>query len=190
MSIYRSRTVWTGPSSPLISTLFFDVGAGFTPQQIATAMVSFWGTIDNAVSLSFSWQVEGEVRQYNEANGALQAVVPVTGGSGTGLADGQRLDLLQGLIRWTTGEIVDRRAVLGRTFIPGVTEQANDADGTPTSNYVTDAQTAIEALFTALPDALVVWSRPTNAAATDGVVSQVIAGAVQNKWAYLTTRRQ
>jgi hypothetical protein len=167
--------------------MFFDVGAGFTPAQTATAVAQFWGTIDNSVNDEYSWQVEQEVRQYNEATGALQAVNPVSGSSGTGLADGQSLDLLQGLIRWTTGDVIGRRAVVGRTFIPGVTEQANDQDGTPTTNYVTDNTTAITALFAALPSSMQVWHRPVNKAG--GSQHDVIAGTVMNRWAYLTSRR-
>jgi len=69
-----------------------------------------------------------------------------------------------------------------------VTELDNDADGTPTANYLGGVDDAVDVLFTALPDALQVWHRPVNKAG--GSQHTVITALVANKWAYLTSRRQ
>lgn len=187
MSIYRVRTLWTGPSSPAVSTLFFDVAAGFTPQQLADAVEDFWVAASAGISSAFGWDIEDEVRQYNEVTGALQSAISVTGASGVGADANARIDLLQGLINWATGQVVNNRIVYGRTFIPGVTEQVNDTNGTPTAGYLSVLNSAIAALAVGVPDAQVIWHRPVDGAG--GEALEVIAGAPKDQWSYLRTRR-
>lgn len=194
MPMYRVAVEWTGPSSPLITQLFFDVAAGGTPQQTATAVATFMGSVDNQVSNAYSWSLDQEVRQINEANGQLQSVVTVTAASGTGFATGERLDLLQGIITWTTGEIVNGRVLRGRMFCPGVTENFNASTGIPeTTAYKTPMDAAAAALIADTNTKLVVWHRPTpiegGGNQGDGEIGEVIGGSLNSKWGYLTSRR-
>ncbi|WP_146145487.1 hypothetical protein, partial [Clostridium diolis] len=93
--------------------------------------------VDGFISSAYSWSLDAEVRQINEATGQLQSVIPITGATGTGAAAGPRLDLLQGLVTWQTPDVADGRNVKGRFFVPGPTEDHNNTQGRPeVSGYV------------------------------------------------------
>jgi hypothetical protein len=163
------------------------VAAGFTPQQTADAVEDFWVAIQSQISNAFTMTVDPEVRQLNEATGVLLSVSPVTVTSRVMNGTGERLDLLQGLLTWNTGDVVDGRVVKGRTFLPGPMETMNEPGGVPTTAYKTTINSAAAALQTALPNALVVWHRPVNEAG--GSIHEVILGAVNSSWSYLQSRR-
>lgn len=194
MALWRVAFTWTGPSSPLISQLYFDVAGGGTPSQAATAASTFMGAVDAFVSTALTWSMDTEVRQINEETGALQAVNVVTGTNGAGAAAGPRIDLLQGLITWTTGQIVEGRLVRGRMFVPLPTEDHNTATGTPElAGYRSGLDAAATALVGDANSTLVVWSRPVKD--EDGVITRagsqhdVIAGNTEARWSFLSSRR-
>jgi hypothetical protein len=93
--------------------------------------------------------------------------------------------VIQGLHRWNTGVFVNGRLLRGRTFLPTPPEADNDADGTPSSTYISAWPASAAAADSAHPLARhVVWSR------THGIKSPVLgSGSVPNQWSYLKTRR-
>ena len=187
MSIYQVHVEWTGPSSPLHTYFHFDVAFGSTPAQTAAAVNTFMASLDDNLNSAFAWAIDSEVRQLNEASGALQAVVPVTSTGATCGSGGVYVDVLQGLLRWTTGEIVNGRQLRGRMFIPGIEEGRNNTSGRPESTFISAVNTAAAALIADANTELVVWHRPQGG--TGGEIGAVLTAAMQNRWSYLSSRR-
>lgn len=187
MSIYQVKVEWTGPSSPLFSYFHFDLAFGSTPQQTADAVEDFLTALDDNLNSSFAWAIDPEVRQLNEATGALQAVIPVTGSGATCGSGGIYVDVLQGLITWTTGEIVNGRQLRGRMFVPGIEEGRNATTGRPEPTFITAVNTAAAGLIADANTELVVWHRPQ--AGLGGEIGEVLTGVMRNRWSYLSSRR-
>lgn len=187
MSLYQVNVSWTGPSAPLYSSFHFDVAFGSTPQQTADAVADFLTALDDNLNSAFAWSVDGEVRQMNEATGALQAVIPVTGAGATCGSGGIYVDLLQGLITWGTGEIVNGRVLRGRMFIPGIEEGRNNTSGRPESTFITACETAAAGLIADADTQLVVWHRPVNG--LGGEIGEVLSASMADRWSFLSSRR-
>jgi hypothetical protein len=193
MALWQVETNWTGPSAPLLSTHYFDVGGGGTPQQAANAVSAFWTAVLTQIRVGYVAKTNPEVRQLNEATGALQAVIPVSQATITCNNDGALVDLLQGVATWFTGDVADGRQIKGRTFIPGVTESVNDTAGVPTAAYISAIQTAAAALVADVSSSLQVWHRPLKDAEGNvtrpGSQHDVVSGNASPNWSYLSSRR-
>lgn len=195
MSLFQVRVNWTGPSSPLLSTHYFDGANVGGPAQAADAAGDWWSSVQAVVGTGFSWSVDPEVRTIDEVSGGLLAIATVVGQSGAGSLAGEPLDLLQGVASWHTGLVVDGRVLKGRTFIPGPTEGANDSDATPTAGYASAVNSATTTLLARVDADLAVWHRPvfdpeTGARTRDGSFELVTSGSVENQWSYLRSRRR
>lgn len=193
MSVKRVAFEWTGPSAPLITQFYFD-SAGGTAQQAADAALAYLNACVGQLSTALAFVRDNEVREFNEQNGNLIGVEIVTNAQGAGVAAGPRLDLLQGLVTWSTGVVIDDRLLRGRTFMPMPTEDHNTTLGAPeVAGYVTPITAAAVALVANATSVLVVWHRPVkdeNGTVTRfGSIHPVISGACGPRWSFLKTRR-
>ena len=182
--MYRVRTVFTGtPGAPYLSTMYFAQSAG-TAQQAATAVGVFWGAVDAVLSNSMNWATEADVAIVNAADGAVTAAVATTTSLGTGSLPGAQLPRAsQGLIRWLTGVYVAGRQVRGRTFVPGLTEDANTTDGILVPATAATIDAACATLIGSANADLEVWSRSL------GQSNVATVGTTWAEFAVLRSRR-
>lgn len=187
MSLWRIRVGWTGvQGAPWLTTLYFDELSG-SAQQAATAVADFIGALEPVIVNDANWSLEPDVALIAPTTGDLVSVTGVTAASGSGSETGSQLaGATQGLIRWTTGQVVNGRILRGRTFVPGPSEIMND-DGRPNTTYSTPVQAAADGLLAAAAAELVIWHRPTDSEL--GTFESVQAGSVWNEWAVLRSRR-
>lgn len=183
--ILRIRTSWTGlQGAPYLSTHYFTRvdadSAGYAADAVDAFFTAMAGQIDN----NLTWNVEGFVAVIDDSTGALVGIDNLSGGvSGAGTDSGQSAPFAtQGLMRLYTGTVVGGRALRGRFFIPGVTEN-NSNEGVPSGDYLSAAASGMTALLTS-PDAeLRVWSRVHLTSAV------VTSGDLWRQWAVLRSRR-
>ena len=129
MGIYRVRTAWTGgPGGNELTTFWFSQSSPFTAQDAVNAAATFWsGGLASSISNAYTWTVEGEVAVVDPGTGQITTIESATGDSGNGGSSSEQLPpMTQALVRWRTGIWLGGRQLLGRTFIPGLTEPAND----------------------------------------------------------------
>lgn len=180
----RVRATWTGSpvTGPTVSTFFFNEAAG-TAQDASDQVATFLSALDANLSDQLTWRTEGEVDELNTVTGELEAVTAVSTATGTGSNTDVFLPTsTQGLLRWSTGTIVNGRVLKGRMFVPGFCEN-NNTDGRPGAATIAAVNTIVSAFITDSPAIFVVWSR------THGVQAQVTGGPMWEQWAYLSTRR-
>jgi len=184
MSTYRVRANWTGTpvNGPTVSTFHFD-SAGGSAQDASDRVATFLAALDANLSTTLTWTTEPEVDTLNTVTGTLEAVTAVTTATGTGgNADNPLPTSTQGLARWTTGVIVDGRALKGHMFIPGFCEN-NNTDGAPQAATITGVNTILASFVSGTSPDLVIWSR------THGQQEEVVGSSMWNKWAILRSRR-
>src|SRR5664279_4900655 len=178
-SLIRFRTVLTGiEGSPYLSTHYFDPEAG-EPQDMADQLADFWNAVDDTFSSSQDWAIEAEWANIDTTTGQATNFGTITPDSGTGTASDEILPPAnQVLIKWSTGVVIAGRRLVGHTYIPGLTQVAND-----NGNVLSSTQSVILAAAVALADQtavhLEIFSR------TGGVGESVIGVAVGGKFAVL-----
>lgn len=180
----RVVTEFTGaPGSPYFSTMMFG-GLDTVAADDAVALVgAFWNGVDSLIGSDANWSTQSDVEVVDEATGALLEVFPTTPQSGVGGGGAGVMSIAsQALVRWRTGQIVGKRELRGRTFIPFVAATAN-SNGFLSSAAQTTIQTAASALVASATAPLWVWSR------THGVAHPVVSSSVWQQWAILRTRR-
>ena len=185
MAVNRVRVIWDGPiiEGLGLSSFYFDSLIG-TPAQAVTAVGTFLAATDDRRFIGMTWTTEADVDTLNVTSGALEAVTGTTPATGIGTGAGDGLPpLTQGLLRMTSGAIVNGRALKGRLFLPGATEAMNASAGAPESSYRADYDAAAAALIADANTAWICWSQ------THGVISSVVSASVSTKWAFLTSRR-
>jgi hypothetical protein len=181
--VYRVRTAITGSvGGPMLNTLWFDA-AGGTEQQAATAAQLFWHNARLRISNAFSMLVEPLVYTVDIATGLANGSRTVTTSVETGGVSSDNMPgYVQGIVVWHTGVFVGGREVIGRTFLPGVTEGDN-SNSAPSGSYLTDMGSAATALETTVAPPFVIYS-PTH-----HVAVPVASHAVDSQWAILKSRR-
>lgn len=177
----RVRTSLVGiPGSPYLSTIYF--GDGETAQAAADKAAELWVIFEQAMSSNAAWSVDPVVATLDAATGELTGTEEVAGSNGQGDIAGEWLPpATQVLVQWRTGTFVNGRELRGRTFIPGVFQNAND-NGVLSSTVRTALSTAIAGWLTAGPVPLI-WSR------AHLVSSLVSSASVWNQFAVLRSRR-
>lgn len=187
--MYRVRVTFTGGSGvPWLATHYFRE-AGGTAQQAATAVGTFWGAVDAFINSGTDWTTEADVSLIDDATGQLtgvQSTTPVTGTGGSAVERLPQQDQI--LVRWRTGSTVNGRELRGRTFIPGVIEDTNDAGDVLAATRAT-ILTAAQALITDANSVLLTWHRPTSPGAADGSEAIVTTASVWQRFAVLRSRR-
>lgn len=158
-------------------------------ENISDGVKQFWtdcaSTLDNGVTFT----VESNPRRYAAATGELQQIfsvaeqAPVSGSlSSSGVPRAA-----QALIRWSTADIVNGRAVKGRTFIPGLVSSTITDTGQLSQGAMDDLDAAAEAMITGSGGTLSVWHRPVDGAG--GSEHLVTSASVWSQFAVLTSRR-
>lgn len=181
--MYRVRTEFNGlVGAPWISTMYFSDGGGSAAQAVA-AVGTFWGSVDNVMDSEVDWRTLPDVETVDEATGNVTAVTQVTPVTGSGSLAAEALPIAtQGLIRWRTGVYVSGREIRGRTFIPGLTETAND-NGAPSAAVIGVLGTAGATLVSDANSVLVIWSRK------NATAPPVVTTSTWGSFAVLRSRR-
>lgn len=185
-NIIRVQTIWTGVAgSPWYSTHHFldeDTSAGAV--AAIDAVAAFWEDLSGNIIAAAHYEVQGDVARINDATGDLIGFYSVAGSGGNGVASGDLLPrATQGLIRWETGVVVNKRRLRGHTYVPGLVESLNAAGGVPVTAFVTIMSNAAGVLTSDADSTLVVYS-PTNH--TSAVVANGLGGT---EWAVMRSRR-
>lgn len=181
----RVRSISTGVAgSPYYTNLFFGGTADATTAQAAAdAVESFWTDLAAWMANDVTTVVESAVAVLDEASGQPINVLTTSTTPVVGTNTGEILPLAtQGLIRWNTGQFLNGRQVIGRTFIPVPTETSS-LDGQPTAAYLTGIGTAGDSLLGAAGATFVIYSR------TGAADYAAVEAVPWTKWAVLRSRR-
>lgn len=182
--LYRVRTAITGPfGGAMVSTFFFDASVA-TAQDAADSARAFWLDCAGVLHTSVSAQVESIVYTIDSTTGkatstAATSTASVSGTSVTELIPPSN----QALITWHTGVFSAGRELIGKTFIPGLTEDTNNA-GVLSSAAISGLTTAANNLGSSGPPTLEIYSRKHKTFQPAGL------GAVSHIFAILRSRRQ
>lgn len=185
-------TEWSGPQgSGLLNIMHF---AGEDPALVGPAREAIsvlMGGYDGVVSNQYSWSVRTSGRILRPSDGQILGVW--TDGTPYGAPGGQNqqpvADATQVLAQWQTGQVLRRRLVRGRTFLPGLAN-GSTANGNITSGVLASLNGVLDD-FLEQDTTFVIWSRPVPAAgegpARPGVATPVVAGTV---WPELAVQRR
>jgi hypothetical protein len=191
-NLFRIQTHFAGlPGDVGLATHYFGTGF-YVADGAAASVVTFWTSLDEHISDAVSWSVDADVAVIDEVTGVIDHWETAgTADSGAGTNNGDPLPWqTQGLVHWTTGEVVNGHQVTGRTFVPGLCE-GDSTDGVMSAGL----GSAIDAIATALIDdtgsELRIWSRPAPLVTVPRVgSSHLVRSAHTNlKWAVLRSRR-
>lgn len=191
--IIRYTSTWTGFSGAPGYTNLYASGPG-TSQAFADAVAAFWEQVSTQGSVGFNLPTGVRItpasfaEQVDETDGTLIGTIPLTAGAPTtGVQPGGYSALSGACVNWLTGSIVNGKRVRGRTFVVPLAANCYDVDGSLTANFLTTVRAAAATLVSASD--LAIWHRPTSPGATDGSAATVSASSVNDKMAYLSSRR-
>lgn len=201
--VYKVVYAWSGFSGqPGATVLHFDASTG-TAQQAADAGRAFLFGVGGAAVNNYPLGVKitspTVVDTLDIKTGFLVTSTSVTPPAViTGNGSGPFSSATGACVGWQTGDFKPTKPpakpgisrVQGRTFIvpTSPTNTFDATDGTLSTAFVGTVQSSITTLLAASPK-LVIWSRPTPPAGTDGTMSQVTGGKINDKTAILTSRR-
>lgn len=182
--LYRVRTALTGTyGGSMVSTMFFDSSVG-TAQAAADAVRAFWNDVKAVLSNQLTANVEPTVYTINPTSGLAVGTSSTSTTPVVGTSSAEQLPpATQALITWHTGVFIAGREVIGKTFIPGMTEDDSTA-GVPSSGLISGLQTGATNLGSGGPPQFVIYSRKHLLYETAGL------GAVDTVFAVLRSRRQ
>lgn len=195
--MYRCTAVWSGlPGLPAFTTMHFDDDGGRSATDALATFVAFMEDLAAQVVSSVTCTPNPEVLTVTAANGEITGATqgttaPIIGGQpGNPVASAT-----QGLVRLTSDTYRNGRRVLGRVFVPALSDATIDTDGTPTAtcllSFANAATELIDDLATVQP---VIWARPQNLGgdpptAILGAAVPVTGFAAPNQFAVLRSRR-
>lgn len=186
-NLLEVTTTWTAENAQPGTTVmyFFEVGDIAALRADLDAMyTAFADRLDTLTT----WSIATSGNVLDEATGTLVGDwAEPTAQTGAGLASGQPVsNAAQALLQWRTGVVVNGRRLRGRTFIPGIAQQALDG-GQLSAATQADMAAAAQA-FAVDPDvSLVVWHRPSDSG--PGEAHAVTTGSVWNELAVMRKRR-
>lgn len=150
----RVDTVITGTAgAPFYSRQYFDAGAT-TPATCAGKVRTFWDTIKTQIDAALTITIQPVVYTVDPVLNQITGSTAVAGIAPTaGTASDEALPYAnQGILQHNTGVYIAGKPLRGRTFIPGMTQLANN-DGTTTPSYQNVIQSAAGIMTT--PSAVV-----------------------------------
>lgn len=185
-TILRVRAEWTGPSAPLLSTLYYtgNPGTQIKADAAFSNMATLLNSIRDQVTLGFSYAVSQDVVEIEALTGVQVArwtVTNVAAAAGQNVGDPLPFQT-QGMINWRTGVFAFGREIRGRFYLPGPSETSNTA-GLPLAAYITDLNAAAAVAVADTNAELVVWSRK------NGAAPPATAGLTATGWRVLRSRR-
>lgn len=180
VTLNKVTSVATGVNgSPFYTNHYFNSSVG---DGGASTVQAFWTAMATVIAGAINIDFDGTVQQIDAETGQLTGVIPTTPWTVDCSAGGEVAPwFTQGLIQWRTAQFVNGRRLIGRTFVPGVTEQ-NSSAGIPTAGYTTALASAIQAME---GSGFVIYS-PTHR--TFGIVPEG-ASTVWGQFASLRSRR-
>lgn len=187
-TIYQIRCVWSGVVGGGVSTFYTD------STHLAAALTNlnaFWEAVKPYLPSTVTVLVPGDGASYDDVTGAVSGGWAAgTATIHTGTSTNPYSAPSGAAINWTTGTIVGRRRLQGRTFLVPLTTNAYQEDGTLSPTALTALRTAAAALLTASGDFLFkVWSRPSVANSGAGTSAYIAGSNVPDKAAVLRSRR-
>lgn len=147
--VRRVRAKWSGlAGGPYLSTWYFLFELGDVTSVI-TNVRKFLTDLAPVFASQLSVSLEPDQMIFDEADGHLVGVESDNVGAAiVGTAGPDPLPMAtQGVIRLTTGGIVNSRRVRGRFFVPGPVEN-NSTNGVPVASYLTAINGAANTLRT------------------------------------------
>lgn len=179
------RTVWVGVAgAPYYTTLRAFHGNDLTAEAFSDA----WDAALTSRAVDFpsfmSATIEAELRLIDSVTGLLVGTEVTTGNTFAGSSSGDPLPRAsQGLIKWSTPNIVAGRRLRGRTFLPCIIESFNTSGGKPDGSLLVAWAGVLSTFITACQGELCIWS-PTH-----GVAAVVDGGTLWSEWAVMRSRR-
>jgi len=174
MTISEYRVQWTGGRiGEGFTVLHLGIsGAGVPMAPVNTAIRNWFTALRATIPDDVNWVFPTEMRQFDEATGTLESVLPIPQATGlAGSAGGAYLSGVGRLVKWTTGSVVNGRRLVGHTYlVPSVASAGTDL-GSISPTVITSDNVAHAALIAALAAEsapLVVWSRTGG---TEAIVS-------------------
>lgn len=175
------RSVMTGVAgSPWYARHFFDSVIASTDEVARDAVEVFWEALSGRISSGVTITCEPEVTRWTNPTTveSVGSITPFTVATLGGTNPIPRAS--QGLIRWRTSTFNGNRRVLGKTYIPYVSEEFNEGAGVPTTAFQAEMAAAGEGLVEA---GLVIASLSLN------TFAEVTTASAWNQWAVLRSRR-
>lgn len=193
----RAYIRWSGgPMGVGLSVLNFQSDALFATDvaELATAINTGMGEWQQTIPSAVTFQVVNEMELRDNSSGQLLQVV-----SGTvpaprvgSVASGTYAAGVGGRVRWNTAGVRNGRPVIGTTYVIPMASTQFEANGTISAAALARLQAGGDQLIALANTAeapLAVFSKPTTAGGSDGMLSLVSSAGVPDQASWLTTRR-
>lgn len=180
-------TDWTTPAgSGFVSVTFWEEGLSVDDQR--AAWQEFLEAVAPVLTTGTTWGVRPIGRDMNDVTGTIEDEwSDPTDQSGNGANSEDAVpDSSQILVRWNTSEIVGKRFLKGRTFIPGASIAGVDQGNLLPANVL--AITAAAQDLIASATGIGVWHRPVNSLGGNFKVASTTS--CWNEFAVLRARRK
>jgi hypothetical protein len=153
-----------------------------------TAIRTFYDALKGMIPNGITIQVPSSGDQINEATGAITGVW--SGAVQTGIT-GNNVAVYSGptgaCINWRTGNLINGRRPMGRTFIVPLASTAFEVNGTLSATTLANLQSAADTLIASLAGELKIWHRPN--AQGPGANVTVLTAQIPDMGAILRSRR-
>jgi hypothetical protein len=123
----RYRTVFSGVAgTPWYSNIFFDENVTSSPLY-GEFVADFWTALNAVMCTPVTWSVIPEVAFIDDATGQIIDLSTWAGEGGSAANTNEDMPYAnQALINWRTGTYLAGRELRGKTFVPALTQAAND----------------------------------------------------------------
>jgi len=160
------------------------MGTGQTEaDNAAAAVASYHGALDAYQDSGISWTLDQQVVEMDHVTGNATGSYAVTAATATGGVATESLPFAaQAVIRLRTGVYTNGREVRGRTYLPGLTEAAND-DGKVSATYITNLNVVANGLRNDATCEWAIWSR------INGTVSEITSVSTWDQFGIMRSRR-
>lgn len=183
--VYQLRILWTAAGGAGGETaMHFDDGS--TPPGMQATVDAFLDALEPILATGTSARYDTVIKRFDEQSGALvEEIAQPLGANHVGTGGPTAVpNVAQGLIRLNTGQVVGRRILKGRIYVPGMSSNTMASIGEVGPTGLTALQAAGDALI-AGTGIVVVWHRPVNGA--NGSVAEVVQA---NPWTEFASQRR
>ena len=185
-SINRYVVPWGGVTALPGASVFYSTGGTDATADIT----AFFAAIKGLFPAALQWSVLNSGDVLDDTSGLITGTWTGTGGAvTTSTGSGSYAAGVGAYVNWTTGAVVGRRRLKGRTFLcPLVASSGYDTGGT----IVTAALSTIGTAATTLAGSgkMRIWHRPPKGTFSGGTSALVVAGTVPDQVTSLRTRRR
>lgn len=196
-TLFRTRAVLNaGGVNSLITHYWADgsvVGGAALATEALARVRAFFQAIAAEIRTGCVLTQDPVVTQLSFATGKPSAVFTGTLPAAVtfSAADAFLPQATMALVRFNTGIFINGRKVVGRSFIPGLTELANATGVGPVGSTITALGNANAALGATVLSNIdqVVWHRPNKVTGAPGTAEVVTSRSVSSTWAVQRNRR-